>query len=392
VSSAVFAHRVLVNGLDVAGITLAGATIHHGATGSSTVAEPATAYLELVSADAAGNLLVDYPEYTFGDAIDSGFVEEYRDKYEGGATKLVMRAPVQIVTGTPTGFTDLYVDTYDAGFDSVRFTGVITSIDVTAGLVTITAVNAVEQLARVILEHAGWPAEADTARAQRIAAAAGVTGLVVDGTATHTVAAVAADAKPATAWQLMAKLAEDADALLYADRLGVLHYRTLSATQGSTVHAAPSATLIDDLRMTQQLGDIVNTVTVTYGDPPTDVVTDDNASIAAYGVRARAVSADVVDNVGAGGIAQRILADYKEPAWRMTAATVNLMLAARSDTHHPSKVTELLDLDLDDAVTVGELLPAWPLRDYTARIVGYVETLDPIDWRISYTLDPRRRT
>ena len=387
-----FAHRVVIDGTDVAGITLAGATITHGATGTSVVAEPASAYLELISHDAAGGLVADYPEYSYGAGVPSGFRDTYGDTYEGGASRLRLGAPVEVASTTPTGFADTYTDTYDGGFESVRFTGYITALDVTPALVIVTAVNAVEKLTRVAVSPAGWPAELDTERAARIATAAGVDHLRVNGDPTHTVSAVAADdSSTPTAWELLSKLAEDADALLYADRAGHLHYRTVTAHGGSTVHASPAATLLDGLQLTQELGTIVNDVTVTYGDPAVKLEAERGSSVADYGRRSKAISADVVDEAAAQAIADRQLDAYAEPSWRLTAATVNLKLAARDDPAFPMRVSELLDLDLDDELTIGELLPAMPVPMLTARVVGYTETLDPYAWALSFTLDPRRR-
>lgn len=391
-SAVTFTHKVMIDGTDVAGITLAGATITHGSTGNATVAEPASAYLELISHDAAGNLVADYPEYTFGAGIPSGFVDPYHDRYEGGQSRLKMRAPVVVGVETPTGFIDPYVDSYDGGFESVRFTGYITALDVTPGLVIVTAVNALEALSRITVSPAGWPAELDTERAARIAAAAGIDHLRINGDPTHTVAAVPADdTSEPSAWQLLTQLAEDADALLYADRLGNVHYRTLTAHGGSTVHASPAATLLDGLQLTQELGTVVNDVKVTYGDTPVTVQAVNAASVADYGRRVKAMRVEVADATAAQAIADRVVAAYAQPSWRLTSSTVNLKLAARDDTTFPTGVGELLDLDLDDELTIGQLLPAMPVEEMTARIVGYIETLDPHAWSLSFTLDPRRR-
>jgi hypothetical protein len=381
-----FTHRVLIDGTDVAGITLSGASIRYGTDSPGTVPEAASAYLELISADAAGNLIADYPEFTFGSAIKSGFADVFSDRYEGGETRLKMGTKVEIGTSTPTGFEDRFSDTYDAGFDDLRFSGYVTSLDVTPALVTVTAVAPSEQLTRMLLVRKSWPAETDIARVARIATATGVS-ITIQGTAVATVCSTDDKATDASAWSLLSKIAEDTGALLYANRTGEIIFRTKWATAGSTVvSVSPGSTLLDGYRLTQELGSVINSVEVKYGETSDLLaVEEDIDSITDFGLRSTSRMLDVVEEASAREHAEAILDRHAAPRWSMTAATVNLRLAGLEGI---AKVTEILDVDLDDDVLLPQLLPASPIPDYQARVLGYTEILDPYAWTLAFALDP----
>jgi hypothetical protein len=71
----------------------------------------------------------------------------------------------------------------------------------------------------------------------------------------------------------------------------------------------------------------------------------------------------------------------------MPVATVNLRLAESLGVF-PAYLQEILTIDLDDSVYLPHLLPASPLPDYTSRVLGYQEVLDPLDWSITFSLNP----
>ena len=83
-------------------------------------------------------------------------------------------APVTVRVAIKTGYVDTLKPNYRAGFDATRFTGVITSIDYTPGLIGITAVDLAEALNRVDPGPAAWPEETEPARVERILNAAGM--------------------------------------------------------------------------------------------------------------------------------------------------------------------------------------------------------------------------
>lgn len=383
-----FRHTVLIDGLDVAGITLAGATIDYGIKRDGEAPTPASAYLTLVSADAVPNIADKYPGFSWGDRIPSGFVDVYADKYEGGLPRINLGTHVTVNATTPTGFADVYSDTYDGGFDSTRFTGVITAIDVLPATIAITAVTAAEALTRVMVDPSGWPSEPETARVGRIASAAGIS-VLTQGTDTVTVTAMRAAETPRSAWSLLTDVAATCDAVLYTTRTGAVTYRTRNATGGTTVDLSPAATLLDGLQMTTEIGAVVNSVTVEYGPPDAraKVTREDAESVGKYGRRERPVSTLLTVMQDAEDYADRVLTHYANPVWAMPSATVNLRLAETSGAF-PSYLEQVLTLDLDDSVTLPDLLPASPLPSYTSRVLGWREILDPYAWTLTFALNP----
>ena len=386
-----FFYEVSVAGTDIAGMTLTGGTIQYGATSSGESPVPSTAFLELISADAAGDLVSDYPGISWRGGITSGFVDVYQDEYEGVASVLTVGVPVTVTVGTPSGFEDVYIDEYLVGNISRRFTGTVAAIDYTPGVVGITAVDLSEHLARSLLSPSNYPQETETARAQRIAAAAGVE-LTVVGSSDISVVATGEDEAERDAYSLLTSVADLTGAVFYVDRYGVPTYRCVDAAPGDTYTVDPGATLLDPLAMTQELGTIVNTITVEYGvadeetgDRPTLTSVDDE-SVAAYGERPPASgvqSTPLATITDAQNYADRVLAAYAYPRWHMPNATAHLGLAQRD-----AMIDDLLTADLDDILELPQLLAASPVESYASRVLGYVETLDPNEWQLQFVLDP----
>jgi hypothetical protein len=297
-------------------------------------------------------------------------------------------SPVTVNAATPTGFRDTYSDTYDGGYDSARFTGVITAIDVQPATIAITAVTASEALTRVLVNPSGWPEEPEKTRVQRILAAAGAVG-VVNGVGGRFLAAAGATENPVSAWSLLSAMSLALDAILYTDRHGVITYTCHDAGGGTMTDLAPGATLLDGLTLTTEIGAVVNDVTVDYGPAAArlSVQVEDAESIALHGRRPTRVATSLRDTVDATAKANRVLAHHKDPVWHMPAATVNLRLAQRTGDF-PAYMQEVLSLDLDDAVTLPDLLPASPMPSYMSRVLGYTEVLDPYSWTIAFALNP----
>jgi hypothetical protein len=385
-----FRHTVTIDGGDLAGITLAGATINYGTRNPDEPPTPANAYLTLISADAVPNIGPAYPGFSWGAGIPSGFTDDYRDQYEGGLPRINVGVPVSIDATTPTGFVDAYVDTYDGGFETPRFTGIITAIDVLPGSVAITAVTLSESLTRIQIDPSGWAAENDVNRFLRIVQAAGLSAAeyTVVGARTTDIAEKGITESPVSAWELLTEVAASANAVLFTNRNGVLVYQSRTVT-GTTTELSPAATLLDDFQMVMELGEIANVVTVEMGaaDNRGAVTVQDAASIAAYGKRDRTYSTVIEGQVSATEFANRMLAHYKDPFWRMPTATVNLRLSEAQGVF-PGYLQEILTVDLDDSVHIPHLLPASPLPSYTSRVLGYQEVLDPYDWSITFALNP----
>ena len=383
--SALFDLSVRIAGEEVRGITLAGATITVGSTSPTGLPPASTAFLELISYDAAGSIVEDYPGITFGGGLTSGFIDKYVDEYEGTTTLLEVGAPVVVNAGSASGFIDEYVDAYDTGLDSTRFTGNITAIDVTPARVGITAVAATEALTRRLLDPSGWPAEDELSRLDRICLAAEV-AMWSDATNTHaTMIARDADEKLESAWSLLGEVTDATGGLVYADRYGKLQYRGRDQLPETLYVADPDATLIDGLMMSEELGEVVNELEVAWGDSQTFILKDAD-SREKYGPRARKITIPVSVESEARALAQEELNDHALPYWSLSSATVMVSLA------DPQMMGQLLTADLDDAVELPALLPAFPMPSYSSRVTGYTETLDPYEWRLDLSLDPTGMT
>lgn len=387
-----FEYRVTVDGTDVAGMTLAGGTIQYGATSSREQPQPASVFLELISADAAGDLVATYPGISWRGGIPSGYVDAFDDVYEGALSALKVGNSIAVRIATASGYVDTFESNYRAGFDVTRFTGHIAAIDYTPGLIAVTGIDAGERLARRKIDGFGWPQETETARVARIATAAGIPIDVVGTSSVEFIATDNDNIVEVDAWTVLARMADTTGAVVYVDREGTVVYRCKDATPGTTYPVDPAVTLLNSLQMTQELGDVVNTITVEYGDrdPNTGdrpyVTATDSTSVAIYGVRysqSGLARIDVATAADAQEYADRILAAYSEPRWHLPRVTAHLGLA-RDD----GNVAGLLTADLDDIVELPQLLPASPEASYASRVLGYTERLDPEEWQLTFVLDP----
>ena len=388
-----FTPTVTIDGTNIAGIVLRGATITRGKSDPDAPPTPSTAYLELVTADADPTVSDDFPEFSYGEGVPSGFRPDYRDAYEGGETKLVAGTVVTIGVTTPSGFRPDYVAAYAGGYEGTRFTGIVTALDYRPRVIALTAVDSSEALARIMVDPSSWPIEDETDRADRIATAAGI-ALDIVGTSGRDIVATDADLPPRSAWVLLDELASSNDALLFTTRDGTLTYRTRDAVTGhALVTIPPSSTIETDLTMIQELGRIMNRVTVEYGAAvsgvrPT-VTVDDADSIAIHGVREGLPIVTVLDvEADAIDYANRVLDHYATVTWHMPSAPVNLLLAEADETLGVGQLEGIVELDLDDDVLLPDLPPAAPLFEYASRVLGYVETLDRHAWSLALAMDP----
>ena len=379
--SLTFQYRVTIDETDVAGMTLTGGTITYGATSGGEQPGPTTAHFTLISADAAGDLVAEYPGISWGGGIPSGYVDTFEDKYEGALSALKPGAPVTLKTATESGYVDTFEANYRAGFDSVRFSGYITSIDYLPGTITITAIDAIERLTRAPIARASWPSETETERLARICSAAAITP-TIRGTGLAAVAATATDAEPETPWRLLVELAGSAGSLVYVNRNGQLIYRCHDDIHDTTTILPPDVTLIDGLEMTIELGRVRNSITVEYDGG--EITATDFSSTTAYGPRDGGKLKTILANAtDAQTRADRYLTAYAEPRWHLPSVTAFLKFA-----WNDRDIADLLSLDLDDVLELPQLLPASPEASYASRVIGYTETLAPEAWQMTYVLDP----
>jgi hypothetical protein len=366
---------VLIAGERAEGVVLNGATITYGRQFSEQAATPASAYLTLVPLDATKSLRDLYPGMGFVKS-DAGYVDTYDDVYGTLATKLVLDA-------------DVVLKVYDGTQESIRFKGRVSALDYRPDGIAVTLVSYAEALTRVTLLPAAWPSESEVARVQRIADDSGVP-IVIEGANTATIASYPTGDTRVSVWELLSRLAEDCNAVLYANRNGDVVYRTRAADFGLTmVSLAPQGVLADQLEMTQETGSIRNYIEVDYpdgsGNQATITVKDD-ASIATYGKRMWSGSV-LLAKESAQAYAERVLALWKDPHWLMPEATVVVPLSQYTGPMQQD-LNALVGIDLDDEVGLPVLPDNAPVDTYMSRVLGWRESLDEWAWTIQFSLDP----
>lgn len=381
-----FTWRVAIDGADIAGLVPDGeATIEYGRQQETEQPTPTTATITLITPDAPdytaqmGSL---YPEFTLGDqAIKSGFVDPYEDRYEGALTRVRLNTPVVIGADTPSGFRDEYVDGYNDGLNLTRFTGHIVAIDYGWDRIRLTCISALGALTRQNTLLNNLPAETDVARVARIAPT-----ITIEGQPSVDLAAIPDDpnTKPVDVYRALVNIAEDAQAVVWDKRDGSIGYRSRFGWTPAKVTLPPEATLMEPLEMTAELGLVINQVAVEFG-PKTareTVTLNDSDSITLYGLRDATYSTALATQQDAEDYAQDMLTRYSRPHWSMPAAEVNLGMTT------DKAIAAVAALDLGDEVTVPHLLPGSPMTSYTASCLGYSESLSPTDWTMTIHLTP----
>lgn len=380
-----YSWKVLVNGEDAAGITLAGAQVSYGRTTVWEQPRPGWAWLELLTPDAIPSIGDDYPDLAPGAfGAKSGFSTGYVDTYVGVVSKLVVGAPIQVQASTPTGFTVEYVDDYGNGDTLTRFTGRITSIDYRPGVAAVTATDASEALTRLDLVEWKRPAETDHQRVAAIAAAAGVE-IQVDGQDTTN---LLADDNPATtsAWAALQKVATDCGAVVYCDREGDIHYSCWD-DKGKPLDVPGDCVILESLSMQAELASVVNQVKVEYGAKDGEgvrpnVTVKDAESVKRFGVFDKSYSTRLADQADAQTMANQVVAQAGYPTWNTPAATVTFLGAP------DAVVSKVAPVELQDQALLGPMPVGAPFMDYQALVLGYTETMSRTDWQLKLHLSP----
>lgn len=375
-----FTFSVKVDGTDIAGLVPSGeAEIVYGRQSVTEQPTPTSATVTLITKDAwdfTPDMDAMYPEFSLGDhSMRSGFVEDFESNYEGSVTRVTLGAPVAIGAHTPSGFTDIFEESYTSGADFTRFTGRIVAIDYEPDRIHLTCMSPVEELTRRIVVPTGWPEETDIDRAERIDVA-----VVTAGTTTGQMAPVVAG-QESTAFALLQALAADNDALFYATRSGDIVYRTAGDTYANHT-LPPRVTLLEPLAMTAELGLIVNEVEVEFGaEGSRDTYLATSAdSLTKFGRMDASYSTGLAREVDAVRYAETVLARYALPHWSMPSAVVDMWFADDAERGMAAEI------DLGDRVTLPELLPGSPLSSYSSEVLGVTETLSVDHWLLTLHL------
>ena len=166
--------RVYVDGADVAGLTLGGATIEYGRRSPTDTDRPGSAFLQLLTVDSVPQIADRWPDFgpgAFG--APSGYVTKYVDVWDGVSSRLSVGVTVRVTLESPSGYAQTYDDEW-GGITVPRFTGRITTLEYLPGEVNVTAVDPTERLG-FVSDSAAYPEETDTQRAVRLGELGGVT-------------------------------------------------------------------------------------------------------------------------------------------------------------------------------------------------------------------------
>lgn len=249
-----------------------------------------------------------------------------------------------------------------------RFTGTITDLRLVDDELSIVAIGLLADLGRRPLAAATLVVEPASDRLAAIFDEAGVdpAGYVIAlGSFDPDVAA--RDRDPTTALVELEFLAQTVGAAVYDRPDGVIVVEALDA-RAAIEHVLDSAKVAYAPEWTQEMI-VENRVTVDGADPVTATV-DDEASQAAYDVRAVTITTDLADSVDAAERARVRVARRAFPRWHIPALTVLELHAA---------------IGAGDQVAVSDLPASAPYATYAPVVEGWVDTVTAEDWTTVYT-------
>ena len=290
---------------------------------------------------------------------------------------------VTIDANTPTGYVDTYADVY-AGATYRRFTGhvIAQTYEPLEQRSQVTLVGNLEFLARQLAKTGNYTEQNDVARLTKIVATDGGLSLTTEGAGSVAFLSYTAPspAQPVNALQLASTYAYHASGFLFEDTDGTITYRSANATAPVVGALVPNSVSLARTQMAREVGDIINTVSVVYGNPQATHTGTDSTSVSLYGTRARAIDTELKNLADAQSLANVQLANYDTPFWSMPFVEVMIEQLRLED----AAVT--LQYGIGDRVTVTQLTSDGPLASYTSTILGYDEQLTRSTWRVNFHL------
>lgn len=388
---------VRIDGTDIGPLVIEGGTIDYGRQSVFEQPEPPQCTLTMFTRNSAPQYPGLWPEFGEGDwSTASGFTPTHDtdDEYIGGAVKAYIGAPVWVSATTDSGFTADHdtKDVYD-GAEYRRFTGRIVALEYNTDRLTVTAVSEIEQWARVgmaVGPSSPIDSDPDTVRADDIAIRVGAPStLHIDGPPGLEVAPLKPTDFPLCLGEYLTTLANDTDALYYADREGRVRFRSRGWTP-PPVYTVPWSVTDHDVDMEMELGTVENEITLNYlqPNPPgsqdgvaSSVTVSNVSSVNRYGKRSAMYDCQVWGSADATKHAQTIL-NAQRAAWNLPEVTVHMVLAT------DAQVAEICALDIGHHVLIPSLPLGAPVPDVDAQILGYTEYLSSQSWSIDLHLSP----
>lgn len=280
---------------------------------------------------------------------------------------------------------------------AVRFTGEVTDViaDPVTGIQTVTGVGKLARQAMDTLDGRGWPVEIDGGRVLRILTAIGAdVGDLDAGTA-----ALVPAGGLSTAAALLDLVVASTGGQIVEQRDGTVDYRGALARYGVTVPVLTLAAgeILTSFVWTQRRADLVNVMTVGYGNNGQDVQVVDPVSRDTYGPYPQNVATALVDASAAYDLGVTVVGRRGEPAWNLPAVPVDMLRSI-----DPAKVPDVATLQYGDLIAVtGPPPEGGDPAPQNVFVEGWTETLTKtpgthdVDarraWRIAFNVsDPRQ--
>lgn len=250
--------------------------------------------------------------------------------------------------------------------ERARFTGEVTdaTIEPERGIYTITGVGRLGRTRRRTVDGSDWPVEDDGDRVDRILAlAAPGAVVVVDGGTAQLIT----PPEPAEVGQLLDLVADSTLGQLVEQPDGGLHWHDADHRRGADPVLTLAASQIDSaIRWQQSVGDVLNEVTVSYGNADGAIRVADPFSIDLFEAYAQSVTTALRDASDAQALGSLLVGRRSRPAWQLPLLLLDLTSERISD----ELIATLLALRHGDLVTLTGIPAGSP---YPSEVDVYVE-------------------
>ena len=234
-------------------------------------------------------------------------------------------------------------------------------------LITISAVGPFAAMSRAIIGSSGYSKELDSVRMTNIFTDAGVTVDVVDTPGIYEFALV--DAFSADAYSTAAKYAGMANGYIYETTAGEIGFanesrRTIDVTASGYMTIPENYILWRSVSSNKSLGDILNSITLSYKDNAT-VTASDATSEGLYGLLGASVTTELHNLSEAQELADKYVALRRVPRLNMSSFSIQLDSLNISS----ADLDSFLQMTMGKAISISGLpVPLMPTNYY-----GFVE-------------------
>lgn len=289
--------------------------------------------------------------------------------------------------------------TWDGVTQHRRFTGKVQALDWNPTGLRVTAAGTSVEWQRITADGIADDIspyaddvsdETETARVQRLVDD-GNASITIEGVPARRVRAIPAGEIAQPLLDGLLRIADDCDALLMEDRLGVVHYRTRNFNRPAPWTIPTDIIERDSIDMAYERGTHINAVRVFYGDPDATtgqqnvVYSNDTATygtVSVVGERLAELYTDIQYSGGATGKASVYL-EKNRLEWVMPDVVLMMSQATGAEAD------DVFDLQENWMVTVGSLPTGCPIASYDGDIIGMTDIMHETDYRVILHLGPR---